>query len=265
MRLLQQLRLRGLFYTIFANIILVAFLWGFGYGFEKFRRAEIEFAEKAKELDPFGSIKNVDRIADVAGQLEFVRLAIDGKTDQVSLQVRIDKGQLPSPCDVACLTIKKAELESKLEQLKNLSRIDKNSSDLSKLSVNGEYSVVAGYLFANGTTKLGILTLLLFGFVTLNRLYQYMARLSSFYFARADALELLQALGQAQTVDNLDKLADIMTPAFVVLDKDSETLFQKFQEFVSSRFNLIPKRETRQSKTSAKSDGSGSKVTAAGD
>lgn len=210
----------------------------FGYGFDKFIKAESNFINFSKESGVrfFPHTETIDELISLTEKISAVDSLLRQPEEQRSTDTIKKVIDSQESCATDCLKSKKAGFEKRLKVAQDAIEQRKQNYALSESA-----KFIDSYLIAGGTTKLGILTLLLFLLITLSRLYQYMARLSSFYSARADAIELIEKFNGEKTIENLDKLSSIMTPTFVILDKDSETLFQKFQDFVTEKFELIVK------------------------
>lgn len=236
----NNLRVRAKKYGLLSVFLFVCLAISFVAGFDKFIKAESDFTNRLKEngVRFLTHAETNEEIVSLTGKLSIVDSLLkqpQAERDVDTIKKAIDSEEL---CPTDCLKSKKAGFEKRLKIAQDATEQRKQNYALSESS-----KFIDSYLIAGGTTKLGILTLLLFLLVILSRLYQYMARLSSFYSARADAIELLEKFDDGKTIDNLEKISSIMTPTFVILDKDSETLFQKFQDFVTKKFELMVKEK----------------------
>lgn len=233
-----ELRWRAKKYGMLSMLLFVCIAVSFVVGFQNFIKAESNFINFSKESGVrfFPHTETIEELISITEKISTIDSLLKQSEEQRSIDTIKKVIDSQEYCSTDCLKSKKAGFERRLKVAQDAIEQRKQNYALSESS-----KFIDSYLIAGGTTKLGILTLLLFLLITLSRLYQYMARLSSFYSARADAIELLEKFNGEKTIENLEKLSSIMTPTFVILDKDSENLFQKFQDFVTEKFDLMVK------------------------
>lgn len=259
----RRLRWRSWMYSGGSLFLFGLLIFAFSYGFEKFRYAETDVIIAATEKDRAALVKsNSDMSTRLASLAKLMAYDVERKKLEATPTEELAKTRLPEiikaikeleeelrliNCRTDCLDKKQIEFKSQKEDLKRL--VDTTTAHGVTLAGKRVESDTKGsfidsstaYLIAGASTKLGILTLLLFLLVILGRLYQYMSRLSNFYASRADALDLLGDMTAKDNHELLQALTRIMTPTIAVMGKDTEGVVGKILAGISDKVDSISK------------------------